>query len=200
MDTNTEHTAALKTSIRKTMRARRRMLSEQDRAFASRELNQQLHKSGLLAKSQHLGLYIGNDGELDPSPAIPSLSRLGISCYLPRICDLGGKTMHFAKYSTGQALSKNRFGIPEPSRKVSRVLPTFLLSTVLVPLVAFDLEGNRLGMGGGFYDRLFNRKRVKRKPRLIGIAYEFQRANHLPTESWDIPLDGVMTEKSFYRF
>jgi len=108
--------------------------------------------------------------------------------------------MHFAKYSNGQTLSKNRFGIPEPSRKVSGALPTFLLSTVLVPLVAFDLEGNRLGMGGGFYDRLFDRKRVKRKPRLIGIAYEFQRVSHLPTESWDIPLDGVITEKSFYRF
>ena len=200
MDQSTEHLASLKASIRKTMRTRRRMLSEKDQTLASGQLRHQLQKSGLLTNSRHLGLYIGNDGELDPSPAIPPLYRLGIHCYLPRLGANSSHTMHFASYTPGQTLTKNSFGIPAPSRRVSRLMPAFLLSTVLVPLVAFDLSGNRIGMGGGFYDRLFDPRKVSRRPKLIGVAYEFQKANQLPCEPWDIPLDGVITDQHYYRF
>lgn len=90
----------------------------------------------------------------------------------------------------------NRFGIPEPDRNAKR-LPSRLLSVVLLPLVGFDSDGNRLGMGGGFYDRTFGYAihSSARRPRLIGVAYECQRsADGLPRRPWDVPLDGVVTE------
>ena len=72
------------------------------------------------------------------------------------------------------------------------------LDLVLVPLVAFDDRGNRLGMGGGYYDQTFaflSQRQHYRRPTLLGVAYEFQRLVALPVQAWDIPLDGVATEK-----
>ena len=71
------------------------------------------------------------------------------------------------------------------------------LDLVLVPLVGFDPQGNRLGMGGGFYDRTFayrGRRKHTSRPCLIGLAHECQRVEHLPCAGWDIPLDGVITD------
>ena len=75
------------------------------------------------------------------------------------------------------------------------------LDVVIAPLVAFDESLNRLGMGGGYYDRTFafrKRARVLRRPVLIGVAYSFQRVDRLQPENWDVPLDVVITEKESY--
>ena len=76
-----------------------------------------------------------------------------------------------------------------------------LLSLVLLPLVAFDAKGNRMGMGGGYYDRAFEfkQKTLSYLPRLIGLAHELQKKEQLPTESWDIPLFAIFTDKKIYH-
>jgi 5-formyltetrahydrofolate cyclo-ligase len=77
-----------------------------------------------------------------------------------------------------------------------------VLDVILMPLVAFDGQGNRLGMGAGYYDRtlaFLRHRRHWRKPRIIGLAYEFQRMPALPAEPWDVPLDGIITEAGFYK-
>ena len=77
------------------------------------------------------------------------------------------------------------------------------LDLILLPLVGFDLKGNRLGMGGGYYDRTLSYLRHRRfwiKPRLVGVAHECQKVDSLIARPWDIPLDAVVTETAFYRF
>src|SRR5690606_17683083 len=95
---------------------------------------------------------------------------------------------------------KNKFGILEPDFKRTKYLPKKNLSLVFMPLVAFDKAGNRMGMGGGFYDRSFayKAKLKQSKPKLIGLAHAFQELEYLPTEEWDIPLEGVLTDQKFY--
>ncbi len=97
-------------------------------------------------------------------------------------------------------MRKNNFGIAEPGDR-GRIL-TAELDVVLVPLVGFDDAGNRLGMGGGFYDRHFSFLRSRthfRRPRLIGVAYEMQRLPKLPTDPWDVPLWAVVTDRGIHK-
>jgi 5-formyltetrahydrofolate cyclo-ligase len=108
--------------------------------------------------------------------------------------------MWFAPLHAGRQMRKNNFGIAEPGNR-GRVL-TAELDIVLVPLVGFDDAGNRLGMGGGFYDRHFGFLRSRthfRRPRLIGVAYEMQRLPKLPTDPWDIPLWAVVTDRGIHK-
>lgn len=76
------------------------------------------------------------------------------------------------------------------------------LDIVITPLAAFDLQGHRLGTGGGYYDRTFAflQKNTVKKPKIIGLAYAEQQAELLPHDQWDIDLDGVVTEKGIVWF
>jgi 5-formyltetrahydrofolate cyclo-ligase len=109
----------------------------------------------------------------------------------------------FTPYAADSELVQNRFGIPEPRVLPRRRVPPWRLDLILVPLVGFDSAGNRLGMGGGFYDQtlaFLQRRSHWRKPRLLGIAYDFQQLDQLPAEPWDIPLDGIATESRIHLF
>lgn len=99
-------------------------------------------------------------------------------------------------------MKPNQYGISEPDIPISHQLKPIELDIVLMPLVAFDLNGNRLGMGGGFYDRSFSflmRRKSNKKPRLIGVAYDFQEIETLDSDSWDVPLDAVVTESRLIK-
>ena len=95
--------------------------------------------------------------------------------------------------------SRNRFGIPEPLQ--GKVCPPRVLSLVLLPLVAFDTGGNRLGMGKGYYDHTFAFLRCsqRRRPVLLGLAHECQRVDALDTASWDVPLQAIVTDVAWYK-
>lgn len=98
-------------------------------------------------------------------------------------------------------MTPNRFGILEPDIQHNRIMHPRSLDIVIVPLVAFDVQRNRLGMGGGYYDRTFEASRVRsewKRPRLIGVAHELQKQKLLATRSWDISLDAVITEEGLY--
>ena len=100
--------------------------------------------------------------------------------------------MDFFKWSNKEPLIINKFGIPEPiSAKVR--YPDILL----VPLVAYDKHFNRIGYGGGFYDRYIKKLKVKKKIITIGLAYSFQKVKNIPIHSHDIKLDFIITEKDF---
>jgi 5-formyltetrahydrofolate cyclo-ligase len=107
--------------------------------------------------------------------------------------------MAFFSYYPGDLLIKNHYGILEPDPKNSKICSPENLDLVLVPLLAFDNQHNRLGMGGGYYDKTFaflkNSKnletKIPSKPYLLGLAYSFQYQTKLPLESWDIPIDDV---------
>ena len=98
--------------------------------------------------------------------------------------------MDFFSWSTKDPLSVNKFGIPEPtSGKI--IFPSILL----VPLVAFDKHFNRIGYGGGFYDRYIKKIKKNKKIITIGLAYSFQKVKEVPINKYDIKLDFVITEK-----
>ena len=102
--------------------------------------------------------------------------------------------MVFSPYYDGVELTANRFGIPEPDPKFNKKISAKYLQAVGLPLVAFDHKGNRLGMGGGFYDRTFEFCRsAGNKPKLFGLAHSCQETKELPTESWDIQLFGIIS-------
>ena len=134
-------------------------------------------------------------------PLMQKAWRMGKSVYVPTLFTPIKPQLRFAPYKPGDALARNRFDIAEPIVGVKRQLTPMQLDLVLMPLVGFDLKGNRLGMGGGFYDRSFaylHNRRTWRRPRLVGIAYEFQKLEELQNASWDVPMDAVATELAFY--
>ena len=102
--------------------------------------------------------------------------------------------MNFFEWSFDKPLSINKYGIPEPiSKKI--IYPDVLM----IPLVAFDDNLNRLGYGGGYYDRYLAKFFKKKKIIKIGIAYSFQKLQKIPTNKYDIRLDNVFTEERFYK-
>ncbi|SDR70952.1 5-formyltetrahydrofolate cyclo-ligase [Halopseudomonas xinjiangensis] len=184
--------------LRRRLRSARRALTPAQQRKASQELLRQLIHHQLFIRSRHIAFYLANDGEIDPAPLLAAARRLGKHCYLPIVTGWPADRMHFQRISRDQRWTKNRFGIVEPVANRQRQAPVWRLDLVLLPLVGFDSTGNRLGMGGGFYDRtLAYRRRRKQwtRPVLLGLAHHCQKVERLPTASWDIPLDGIVTDQ-----
>lgn len=183
--------------LRQTLRKRRRALSPIERRRHSRALARTLATHPLFMRARRIALYLPNDGEMDLTPVLERCARSGKRCYLPVINRIGHNRLWFAEYRPGQGLKPNCYGIPEPANGKWHGHSPIGLDLILMPLVGFDERGNRLGMGGGFYDRtlayLRHRSHWKR-PRLLGVAYEFQKLDDLHCEEWDVPMHGVITE------
>lgn len=147
-----------------------------------------------------VGGYLGVRGELSLEPTLQWLEPLS-EIYLPVIdqpeSDL---PMKFAPWTAATPLRKGRYNIDVPDVANSALVEGMSLNTVLVPLVAFDASGNRMGMGGGYYDRTFSQcsSGILPRPQLIGIAHEFQRVDLVPIEHWDIPMDVIITDQHIY--
>lgn len=186
--------------LRKQLRAARRALSPAQQKSSAKGLSRQLRSFLPLMRSQHIAFYLPNDGEIDARPLISFLERCGKQCYLPRLHPDGSNRIFFIRWRAGEPLQKNHLGIPEPLIHQQK-LPAWALQTVLMPLVGFDRNGNRLGMGGGFYDRTFAFKKIRPhgRPLLIGLAHGVQEVSSLAAESWDMPLDVIATEKELLR-
>lgn len=191
---------ANKKTLRASIRKKRRNLSDLEQKRASKNLSKQIKTSQLLLKHRYIALYLGNDGELDPKILIKLLLAQKKQVYLPVIDPLRKNMLRFCRILPDTMFVKNRFGILEPRFDSKRFLQRQFLSLVLMPLVAFDKDGNRMGMGGGFYDRSFayKLKRIRSKPKLMGIAHAFQEQESLPIANWDIPLDGIITDRQLF--
>ncbi|MDX1443430.1 MAG: 5-formyltetrahydrofolate cyclo-ligase [Gammaproteobacteria bacterium] len=184
--------------LRKAMRARRAALSPEERAAASAAVAKHLLRLPAFQRADRVGAYLAVNGEIDLAPVIEACWERGKTVALPV---LHGQHLEFLEYTPDTPMLTNRFGIPEPDPAAARALPSRFLNIVLAPLVAFDTAGGRLGMGGGFYDRSFaflQRRQYWMRPAFIGMAYEFQRVDALPTEPWDVPLHGVVTDAQWH--
>jgi 5-formyltetrahydrofolate cyclo-ligase len=192
-------TATHKAELRKQMRRRRRALSPRQQHSAARQLCKRVSTSRLFRFSRRIAFTLANDGEISPHLLLRAAQRRGKQCYLPVLAPVGVCRLHFRLWRKHQPLRENRYGIPEPRR--GRSCPAPALSLVLLPLVAFDAAGNRLGMGKGYYDRSFAflRRGTRRRPALLGLAHECQKVAKLQTELWDLPLDGIVTDARWYH-
>ena len=189
--------------IRKHMRQQRRSLSWHDRDLYSQQLAHHFSKTRLFRNSRHIACYMAADGELDLAPLMQRAWHMGKTVYLPVLNAPHQQSLFFACYKEGDALDLNRFRIPEPAVPARERVTARQLDLVLTPLVAFDGQGNRLGMGAGYYDRTFAFLRQRHywiRPRLIGVAYTFQRVEQLHAQPWDVPLHTVVTEHGFCGF
>ena len=189
------------TDLRAQLRAQRRAVPAHERASASRQFARILRRARLLRPGRRVAVYVAHDREADPSMIVRLARRNRCELYLPAIIDYRRRRMAFLRYARDTRLRPNRYGIGEPERRNSPRIAIGHLDLVLVPLVAVDARGTRLGTGAGFYDRALQHLRAGRRwrrPKLIGLAYEFQRVEQLAARAWDVPLDALITEKGLY--
>lgn len=187
-------------ALRRHLRARRGALDAERRIAAQRAVHDQVVDLPLFRRAYRIAGYLADRGEFDPATILETAHALGKSVYLP-VLNGRGQPMCFAPYRRGAALIPNRLGIPEPDVPPEQWIRPWELDLVLAPLVGFDATGQRLGMGGGYYDRSFaflNEPERPERPRLLGLAFELQKLPRLPSRPWDIPLDAVVTEQRIY--
>ena len=186
--------------LRRQMRASRRALSAARQRTAAAEVAHRVATSRPFRSARSIAFYLPADGEIDPRPLLELAAALGRRTLLPVLAPLGHGQLWFRPWRPGEPLRANRFGIPEPTTR--QRLPATAIDLVLLPLVAFDRYGNRLGMGGGFYDRSFaflRRRQHWHHPTLIGLAHEIQRVERLPSAAWDVPLDAIVSDAGWYH-
>jgi 5-formyltetrahydrofolate cyclo-ligase len=190
-----------KKTLRKQLRAARGALPFAYRQHAARLALRQLIRSGLFLKGQRWGFYLPLDEEFDALPLLNEALHRRKECFLPITANRMAKPLRFARLDGQHGITRNRYGIVEPySRRLTNVR---WLDVLIVPLVGFDDQGHRLGMGGGYYDATLSYLRSRKKwhqPYLIGLAFECQRAASIPAEPWDIRLDAALTENGLARF
>lgn len=186
--------------LRQQKRMQRQRLPASTQKQNSLNLRDQLTKDERFKRCRNVACYFANDGEIDPQPIIERAWSLRKKVYLPILSPLKNR-LYFVPYEKHSKLKNNRFNIPEPVCQPSHWKTAYQLDLLLLPLVAFDTQGNRIGMGGGFYDRTLAYLQLRqfwKKPILIGLAHEIQKVNNLDSQSWDIPLNYIITEKKRY--
>ncbi|MCO4786713.1 MAG: 5-formyltetrahydrofolate cyclo-ligase [Marinomonas atlantica] len=179
-------------TLRKSLRLLRKQLSDTEQQHAADALQKEFLQAlaPSLPTSANVALYLTNDGEVSPSSICDWCWNNQINVYLPV---LDGKALLFARYDEHSQWQTNSFGILEPVDLTPATGAE--MDIVLMPLVGFDAQGGRLGMGGGFYDRTFENK--AERTHLIGLAHDCQEVEQLPIESWDVPLSGILTPSRY---
>ena len=192
-----------KNDLRRNLRAKRSSLSHDEQRRAANRLAANAASTRLFLVSRRIACYLPNNGEIDPGSVMAHIWRMRKTCYLPVLSRLTHDRLWFAKATPDMELRPNRFGIPEPVVHTRELVRAQDLDLILMPLVGFDRRGNRLGMGGGFYDRsleFLNHRRQWRKPHVFGLAHDFQQVEALDAEPWDVPMQGVITDRAVYLF
>ncbi|MBP6216611.1 MAG: 5-formyltetrahydrofolate cyclo-ligase [Luteimonas sp.] len=183
-------------ALRRALRERRRALPAPERIAAADALAARLLALPFAPQSGHAAGYWAMDGEIALHAWQLRLPRTVRYC-LPVLHEDGH--LRFAPWKPGEPLRANRHGIPEPDVAEASLLRADQLDFAVVPLVAFDVRGHRLGMGGGWYDRSFAFRRTHAAPPyLAGAAFSLQRVEAIAAEHWDVPLDAVCTESDTF--
>lgn len=188
-----------KNDLRKQLRAARAYASKQNTRSIHSSLLKQLNKLNIYRTAQKIGLYMSFAHEVPTQILFKENTRRNKLSFVPLITSFQKNTMCFI--SSNKKVRKNRFGINEPLKQ--KKINTQSLDIIFMPLLGFDKTGARIGMGGGYYDRHLAFKKIQRKrkkPYLIGLAYEAQHLNSIQNEPWDIDLDGIITEENVYLF
>src|SRR4249919_603755 len=179
-------------SLRRELRQRRREIPAGQRIAAAESLAAQLLALPCMPTSGFLAGYWALDGEIALRVFQMRLPPSLAYC-LPV---LDGDHLRFSPWRPGDALATNRYGIPEPDVAASPALDAQAMSLVVLPLVGFDANGQRLGMGGGWYDRSFAfRNEHPAPPWLVGAAFATQQVDAIAAEAWDVALDAICTER-----
>ncbi|MGR5065813.1 5-formyltetrahydrofolate cyclo-ligase [Photobacterium sp. DNB22_13_2] len=193
--------SATRQQLRKRTREHRRQLTSVQQTDAARDLLEHCKQASSLLQAQHIALYLANDGELDTTPVIEWLWQQGKEVYLPVLHPFSKGHLLFLHYTPTTRMNRNCYGIQEPVLDIRLVKPVIELDTICTPLVAFDNTGQRLGMGGGYYDRTLSLWHNERRgPRPVGLAHDCQQVDSLPFEAWDVPLPEIITPSYHFHW
>ena len=181
--------------LRRALRQRRRDAGAAERMAAAEAVAAQLLAHPRFPAEGYIAGYWAMDGEV-PLHLLQMRLRDGQVWCLP--CVQADGSLRFAPWRPGDPLASNRYGIPEPELAPGSLLDARDMALVVLPLLGFTRTGQRLGMGGGYYDRSFAfRRDAKAPPWLVGAAYSFQQFDALAAQEWDVPLDAIATEQEF---
>lgn len=188
-------------SIRQSIRAKRNALPSLFQQQASASLVSELTNIKKIREATKIAIYLTNDSELNTTPFIQWCWKNHIETYLPVIHPFCKGHLLFILYHQQTSMVENQYGILEPKLNVQNVIPPQNIDIIFTPLVAFDNQGSRLGMGGGYYDRtLAALNNFTVSPHIIGLAHDCQQVEAVPTESWDIPIPEVITPSKHFKF
>ena len=184
--------------------AQRQAILQQRQALTPKEvqvLSQQVLSRVLshpyLQHPRLIASYLSCSGELDTITLNAQLQAQQHQLCLPVISPTERGIMDFYRYQSIDELRPNKFNIPEPLPTEATLVQPQALELVIVPLVGFTGSGARLGMGGGYYDRIL--KKISPSCLKLGLAYDFQRNDDIESKDWDVPLDEIITPTQHYR-
>ena len=181
--------------LRRAFKRTRQAMSARERAHANAVICNQLTALPVLADADTAAAFMATPDEVNLESWITERWQHHAGVVLPKISTAG--QMDFLPYEAGTPLADNQFGIAEPA--TGQLVAPENIQVMLVPLVAFDDLGTRLGMGGGFYDRYL--ARVRADTLVIGVAFACQHSDvPLPKDSWDVPMHAVVTENGMLEF
>lgn len=188
-----------RTSIRQLLSTKRKALGTTFQNEAAETLLLILKNDIAVKKAKHIALYLANNGELDLQPFIRWCWQQNKHIYLPVVHPFSKGHLLFLRYKNNSTMVANQYNIEEPKLDVRDIKPIQQLDIIITPLVAFDSTGERIGMGGGYYDRTLAKwyeqysHNKQCKPTVIGVAHDCQQITKVPHETWDVPLPKIIT-------
>lgn len=187
-------------TLRKQLRQQRRAVTPNQQQQAQQDVLQRLIRLPKFKYAKKVGVYLDAFGEIHTQRIIEYCFVQGKQVYLPMICNMNQRLVwvqiSLQQYRT-QRFAHHRLGMQEP--RTSRGKHISHLDMVLMPLLACDTHGTRIGMGGGYYDRTL--ASAPQRPYRLGIAHDFQLIHaNLPRENWDQPVDALLTPECFLQF
>ncbi|WP_258808421.1 5-formyltetrahydrofolate cyclo-ligase [Pseudidiomarina sp. CB1] len=188
--------------LRRELLAARKQLSAAEREQAAAAIEERVLALAELQQPCSIGSYYSVRAELPTHALNQALQHRGHHLAFPVLHPIVHHHLLMLHIDEHSEWCHNNYGIPEPKLQCQRVVPLQQLNVLLVPLVGFDAQGNRMGMGGGFYDRTLAGWRAGLYPNLqpIGLAYDCQFVERLPCEAWDVPLPRVITPTKVWDF
>ena len=174
--------------LRHKMLEKRKTLKPESVEMASLKACAKVKDLDCFKEARKIASYVAINGEINPK----SLEITGKVVSFPVMQEAGNLKFFRSngKFSTGA------LGVIEPTSEIEEELET--LDLVIVPLVATDHNGNRLGHGAGYYDKTFDSAKLLKRPKLLGLAHSFQVVKKIQSEEWDVPLDVVVTDKEVF--
>ncbi|MFA6303102.1 MAG: 5-formyltetrahydrofolate cyclo-ligase [Legionella sp.] len=183
----------IKIALRNTIKQVRSKMSQSYRSQSSTHICNRIRLLDIYVNAKHIALYQAANGEVELNSIWKSAPHHGKTCYFPVLKE--DLSLLFVPAKPETTFHKNRYGILEPDVPHDQAINPNDLDLVFMPLVAFDAKCTRIGMGAGYYDRTFANVR---NCHLFGVAYQFQRVDFIDPQSWDIPLDAVVTNRAIY--
>jgi 5-formyltetrahydrofolate cyclo-ligase len=190
----------MKATLRKRLRAARRALSAAEHRSRSGLAARAIMRLPTFAAGKRVALYLPFDGEIDTAKLLAAARARGVHVFIPVISDKRHGRLRF--YPLKGATTPGVFGIAVP-RRMARPVAAQWLNLIVAPLVGVDAKGRRLGMGGGYYDRALafrQRRRYWKGPRVVGFAFDCQRAELEFADPWDVRLSSLATESGLQQF